>query len=209
LEVLHNEIYCRGPARITKVEFLSIDEAPAGVMRTWDPFTMRVWYVCDDPEKVEDTLGLAVGINRRTDNLLVAQFSTVNVRRDEELAGYADAPFRTRAGRKGYLEANFAHLQLLEGDYALSLGIAPNVPNTIDFYEYHHMRYRLTVIRTGCPSIAVFYPHVRWEHVISEHEAARRAPICYRDLAERKQRRHSVDGARHSLLPGGSDSIAD
>src|SRR5439155_21862257 len=48
LEVLHNEIYCRGPASITKVEFLTVGEAPASVLRTWDPFTMRVWYQCEE-----------------------------------------------------------------------------------------------------------------------------------------------------------------
>jgi hypothetical protein len=133
---------------------------------------MRVWYQCEEPERTNGTLGLAIGINRLSDNLQIAQFSTCNVCRDEELAGYSDAPFRVRAGLEGYLEAHFEHLQLIEGDYVLSLGILPNVPNAIDFYEYHHMRYRLPVIRAGCPSTAVFYPFVRWGHVVLSEERA-------------------------------------
>src|SRR5262249_25456258 len=89
LEVLHNEIYCRGPASITRVEFLSVGEAPASVLRTWDPFTMRVWYECEEPEGTSGTLGLAIGINRLSDNLQIAQFSTCNVCRDEELVDYS------------------------------------------------------------------------------------------------------------------------
>ena len=164
LEVLHDEVFRKGPARITKVEFLTAHGRPADGVRTWDPLALRVHYGCDDAAAFEGTMGLAIGIHRRTDKILVAQFSTVNPPSDEETRGYDHADFRSPPGASGVIEARFAHFQLLNGDYLLSLGILPNNPGTVEFNEYHHQRYLLRVLRNGYPSGAVFYPEVEWRH---------------------------------------------
>ncbi len=164
LSTLHDDIFRRGPATVRRVEFLGAEDRPVGVMQCWDPFTLRIHYDCENPESLDRTLGLAIGISRSGDHLQVAQFSTVNPRRDEEMRQYDDAPYRTRAGRSGIIEAHFPHLELLAGEYLLSFGLLPNEPGVVDFNEYHHMRYLLRVARTGYPSGAVYYPNVSWRH---------------------------------------------
>ncbi len=83
--------------------------------------------------------------------LLINQFGTTNVKRDEEIAAYGDAPFRTKAKASGILETRFEPLQLLEGDYLVSFGILPNRPSIVDFYEYHHQLYKIRVSRGVIP----------------------------------------------------------
>jgi ABC-type polysaccharide/polyol phosphate transport system ATPase subunit len=165
LQIVHNEIYRRGPVIIDKIEFIGPDEDPAAMLQCWDPFTLRVHYTCPAALLPDVTLGLAIGIHRRIDEILVAQFSTVNPRRDEEMRHYEQDPFRIRPGESGIIAAAMPHFELMAGEYVLSLGILPNAPGTVEFYEYHHKRYLLTVLRTGYPSGAVFYPDVRWSHV--------------------------------------------
>ncbi|MBN9439526.1 ABC transporter ATP-binding protein [Bosea sp. (in: a-proteobacteria)] len=164
LSVLHDDIFRRGPVVIDKVEFLTKGGRAAGALHCRDPLTIRVHYSCEHPEKLDETLGLAIGIERRPDMLLAAQLSTVNPARDEELRDYTKAPFRSKAGRTGVIEAVFPAFELMAGDYSLSLGLLPNAPGLSEFYEYHHRRYSLTVLRSGYPSGAVFYPAVQWHH---------------------------------------------
>lgn len=175
LSSVHNEVFRKGPAYITKIEFLDAASQPVTGLTTWDPVTLRVHYECEEPNSIEGTLGLSLAFNRRSDLISVAQFSTVNPVRDEELADYFEASYRIKARRKGILEAHFPHLELLAGDYLLSLGILPNVPGTADFHEYHHMRYLVQVMRTGYPSGSIFHPLVNWRHITQQASTSERA----------------------------------
>ncbi len=164
LSVLHNEVFRRGPPIISRVEFLGGDGEPVRKLRPWDTFVIRVHYECSAPGPDDETLGLAIGIQRKSDTMLVAQFSTVNPPRDEDMRDYDRAPFRTPYGKSGVIEARFENFELMAGDYLLSLGILPNLPGRAEFYEYHHQRYELVVLRGGYPSGAIFHPHVDWSH---------------------------------------------
>lgn len=168
LECLHDEIYRRGPAIITEVSLSDSDGRPAAGLRTWDPIEIAVSYRCETPEQIEASLGIAMAIHRRHDNLNIAQFSTVNPVRDEELADYESATYRRPAGKSGIFRAQLDHLELLAGDYVLSLGILPNVPGTAEFQEYHHMRYLFRILRSGYPSGAVMQPRLTWVHEVAD-----------------------------------------
>lgn len=172
LTVLHNEVFRRGPPTISRVEFLGADGEPVRKLRPWDTFVIRVHYECATPGPAHDTLGLAIGIQRKIDAMLVAQFSTVNPPRDEDMREYDRAPFRRPYGKAGMIEARFENFELMAGDYLLSLGILPNHPGRADFYEYHHQRYELVVLRGGYPSGAIFHPHVAWSHKARERATA-------------------------------------
>jgi ABC-type polysaccharide/polyol phosphate transport system ATPase subunit len=166
-EALHDEIYRRGPAKIKGVRWLRPDGSPCGPLNTWEPVRLEVEYDCPEPEAIEGSFGLSLALNRRSDHLLIAMFSTVNPRSDEEMRVYDDAAYRSAAKARGVLVAEFPHFELMEGEYVLSLGIQPNEPGTVDFHEYHHMRYLIRVVRTGYPSKAIMYPSVIWHHVDS------------------------------------------
>lgn len=164
LSSVHDEIFRRGPTRITAIRWLTQDGKPASIVRSWDPVTLVVEYACAGSEIPQGTLGLSLAINRKHDRMLVAMFSTVNPVRDDDLAHYDAAPFRKPAMEKGKLVARFEHLELMEGEYLLSLGLQENIPSTSDFHEYHHMRYRFRISRNGYPSGAVFQPSIEWAH---------------------------------------------
>ncbi len=164
IEAVHDEIYRRGPARIEAVRWLDAQGRPAGQVMTLDAVTLEVEYSCDAPAQVEGSFGLSLAINRRHDLLPVAMFSTVNPVRDEEMRDYQAAPFRTPIRRRGILAAHFPRFELLAGEYLLSLAIQENEPGLVEFHEYHHLRYRILVLRAGYPSGAIYQPHVEWTH---------------------------------------------
>jgi Wzt C-terminal domain len=166
LDTVHDEAYRRGPVRITAIRWLDSQDRPATAIKTWDALRLEVDYVCPDAETLEGTLGLSLAINRRSDLLSIATFSTVNPVRDIDLATYDAAPYRKRAGRYGRITCAFPHFELLEGEYLLSLGLQQNIPSTSDFYEYHHLRFILRVIRNGYPSGSVFQPDIEWSHAL-------------------------------------------
>jgi ABC-type polysaccharide/polyol phosphate transport system ATPase subunit len=161
------DVFRKGPVFIDEVEFLDALGRPATIFREFEPLRIRVHYHCEGALP-EESLGLGIAINRESDLLLISNFSTSNVKRDEELADYAAAPFRKRPGRSGHLEAVLDPFQLHEGSYVLSLGLLANRPGNSEFYEYHHFGYRISVQRTGFPNGAIYYPQVRWAHVIEE-----------------------------------------
>ncbi len=155
-------VFRRGPVFIDRVEFLDSAGQAADHFRTWDSMSVRVHYRCDDPP--EETLGLAVAINRSSDLSSVNQVSTCNVTRDTENADYHRAPFRLRAGRRGFIEARIDPIQLGEGRYLVSVGLLANRQNNTEFYEYHHFYYPLTILRDGYPFGSAYYPLVHWSH---------------------------------------------
>jgi hypothetical protein len=155
-------IFRRGPVTIDKVSFLTADGVPRRVFRTWDHLVVQVGYSCPEDQIPFDTLGLAIAIERERDLLLISQFSTVN------FAGYETLntrfPFKKLANSKGVIGVKLPRLQLLEGQYLVSLGLLPNVPGRVDFYEYHHRVYKITITPAAYQSGAVFYPIATWFH---------------------------------------------
>jgi ABC-type polysaccharide/polyol phosphate transport system ATPase subunit len=156
-------VYRRGPVVIDRVRFFAGDGSARYVFRTWEDLTIAVDYHCEG-DIPEESLGIAIGIEREVDLLLVAQFSTSAVA-GNETGAYDVAPYRQAPpGRTGRISAVLPKQQLLAGDYLVSVGLQANTPMNTAFYEYHHQVYRVRVVPTGYPSGAVFYPQVIWSH---------------------------------------------
>ncbi len=156
------EIFRKGPLVIDKVNFINSEGNNTRVFRTWDSFRIDVHYHCDG-DIPEYPLGLVITIERENDLLRVAQFNTCNP------SGHSGdrkmiADFERVPGRKGVVSCVLPEMQMLGGDYIVSLAIQPNIPGLNDYYEYHQRVHRFSVIPAGYPSGAVFYPVVTWEH---------------------------------------------
>ena len=158
------KVFKRGPVFIEKVEILNDAGEKVRTFRTWDTMTVRICYKCKG-EIPQETLGMAMALNRQHDLLCVSQFNTCNVIFDEELSNYDSLSFRKPAGKSGYIQGRIK-LQMSEGNYFLSLGLLPNIPGNVStFYEYHHYHYVITVLRSGYPlSTMIYYPLVEWNH---------------------------------------------
>lgn len=156
-------IFRQGPVVIDKVELLDRHGTDTRIFRFWESLRVRVWYRCEG-DIPEDTLGMALALNRAGDMINVMHCNTTNVKLDEEAPAYERAPFRTRAARHGYLEACFDPLQLNVGQYVLTVGLLGNYVNNVNFYELHQYAYDLSVVRGGGAFNGVFYPQVEWRH---------------------------------------------
>ncbi|KQU54794.1 hypothetical protein ASG72_04050 [Bosea sp. Leaf344] len=164
------EIFRKGPVVIQKVLFVDGEGKPTNVFRTWDPWRIEVHYVCEG-ELPEYPLGIAMTIEREADLLRMAQFNTSNPSGRESDNGML-AAYERRAGRRGVVSCTMPELQMLEGDYIVSLALQPNVSGLNDYYEYHQRAHRFTVIPAAYASGSVFYPLVEWRHEAAEPEAA-------------------------------------
>ena len=157
------EIFRKGPIHIDKVLMIDRDGRSSSIFRTWDPWRIEVHYSCTD-EIPEYALGFVMTIERESDLLRVAQFSTCNA--SGRLLDEAKiAKFERRPGRSGVISCTMPELQMMEGDYILSLALQPNISGLNDYYEYHQRVHRFTVIPAGYPSASAFYPLVEWSHV--------------------------------------------
>ena len=157
-------VFKKGDIQIDRVEFLDKNLQAKTIFYTNDALHLRVYYHTEK-DSLGQSIGLAVAIERESDLVLITNFSTCNVVDDAELLTYRDIPYRqTKALKNGYIEAVIIPLQLLQGQYLVSLGLIPNNPLEAEFYEYHHRRYRLTVSRSGFPSGALYYPILNWNH---------------------------------------------
>lgn len=153
----------KGPVVIDSVRFLAADGRQRQTFRTWEDITIEVSYSCPGEEDVPfDYLGLAIGIEREKDLVLVSQFSSSNPSGNNR--SDLDESFSRRAGKSGKLVAKLTNVRMLEGEYLVSLGILPNIPGQSEFYEYRHRMYRLKMVSAGYPSGAVYYPDVSWSH---------------------------------------------
>src|SRR5262245_10468783 len=169
IPTVEKTVYRRGPIFIDRVEFLDSTGLPGTVFRRWDAMTIRVWYRCAG-ELPHETLGLALGIHRVADMLRVSHFSTGFVAHDDELENYEHVPFRKRPGATGYIEAVIDPIQLAEGEYWVSVGLLPNNPVLVEFYEQRLDFYPLTIMRNGHELHGlVYYPLVRWHHQPTVH----------------------------------------
>jgi lipopolysaccharide transport system ATP-binding protein len=163
-------VFRRGPVVIESVAFVDANGAESTVFRMWESLAIRVRYRCDSsPPK--DTLGLAIGFHRESDMVPICQFSTARVSRDAELAEYDRAPFRKRAAPRGCIEAVISPLQMADGTYLVSVGLLANQPDSVEFYEFRYLFYRISILRDG-HSLAglAFYPLVQWRHQTSDVE---------------------------------------
>jgi lipopolysaccharide transport system ATP-binding protein len=162
-------VFKKAGVSIERVEFLDEQAQPKSIFYSTDTLRLQVHYHTEQ-DNLGKSMGLAVAIERESDLVLVTNFSTCNVASDAELLTYPNTPYRqTTAVKKGYIEAIISPLQLLEGRYLVSLGLIPNNPMEVAFYEYHHRRYRLIISRSGFPSGALFYPILEWNHKEIEH----------------------------------------
>lgn len=158
--------YRKGPVVIDKVRFLGADGRHRQTFRTWEDITLEVSYSCPEEETPFDFLGLAIGIEREKDLVLVAQFGSSQPS-GNEIELDLDESFLKRPGKSGKILARLGNIRLLDGEYLISLGILPNVPGQSNFYEYRHRAYRLKIVPAGYPSGAIYYPEVVWQHEAS------------------------------------------
>lgn len=159
-------VFRKGPVFIDKVQFLDRDGNETRAFRRWESLTVRVFYHCEGPIP-EYTLGLALGIHRKNDLLRISHFSTMWVARDTDLNDYHQVEFRKRAGKTGMIEGIIDPIQLAEGEYLLSVGLAPNDPimAPVQFFEQRYEAYTITIIRDGHELDGlVYYPFVKWKH---------------------------------------------
>lgn len=155
-------VFRKGPITIDSVNFVDESGKPTRVFRTWDPWRLEVKYRTIGPPP-DTPLGLAVTIERYPELLRVAQFNTNNPAGNEhaqQVRAHAGMP----AGQSGIISVLMPQLQLLEGDYVVSLAIQPNLVGLNDYYEYHQRSHRFRVIPASYPSGAVYYPLVEWAH---------------------------------------------
>lgn len=155
--------YRKGPVVIDAVRFLTADGKQRRVFRTWEDINIEVDYSCPEEEIPFEFLGLAIGIEREKDLVLVAQFSSAQPS-GREFEGGMDESFLKRAGKSGKLLVRLPSIRMLDGDYLISLGVLPNIPGQPSFYEYRHRAYRIKIVPAGYPSGAIYYPEVVWQH---------------------------------------------
>ncbi len=169
-----NVIFRKGPYEIYKIEILDKDNKSSNVFRFLEQMTLKVYYRIQekyrDKIKVLEPVGLACAITRKSDFLNVAAFNTNRHYDDNTLQQYYDVEYRTRKFQNGCITAHFPKIQLTQGEYYLSLGILPNHNSSVDFYEYRHYYYDISILRNGYPEVSIFYPDVEWQHDNLENE---------------------------------------
>ena len=155
-------VFRRGPVLIERVSFLSSSGTPETMFRTWDKFAICIDYCCESAPP-EEPLGVGVAIERERDLLLVAQFGTTNPSGHQSI-DIATANGLRRAGKTGRIIVDLGELQLMEGDYLISIGLLPNISGHVEFYEYRHRTYRIRIIPASYASGAIFFPNVSFRH---------------------------------------------
>lgn len=156
------EIFRKGPVTIEKVQFVDGAGNPTNIFRTWDPWSLQVFYRCEGPVP-DQPLGIAITIEREHDFLRIAQINTSNpAGRDDD--SVVRRRFEKPIGARGVVSCSMSELQMLEGDYIVSLALQPNIMDLNDYYEYHQRVHRFKVIPASYPSASVFYPLVEWNH---------------------------------------------
>jgi ABC-type polysaccharide/polyol phosphate transport system ATPase subunit len=157
-------VFRKGPVYIDRVQFLDSSGKDTRFFRRWDSLNIQVFYHCEG-EIPEETLGLALGIHRKGDLLRVSHFSTMWLARDSDLGSYTQAEFRKRPGQHGMIGCTIDPIQLAEGEYFVSVGLSPNSPIVVDFYEQRYEAYEITILCDGHElNGLVYYPIVQWVH---------------------------------------------
>ncbi len=153
-------VFRRGPVFIDSVTMLDHAGSPSTRLTTVRPFTLRIAYHCKG-ELPQETLGVALAINRLADLEPVLQWYTQFIRPDETRESYGAAAFRLPPSRRGVIELVFPYAPFRQGDYILSIGLLPNTPGTWEFYEYRHFFYPFHVTEAAlCVGAPIFFePH--------------------------------------------------
>lgn len=155
-------IFRRGPVIIDSVEFLDEQMKSQHVFRTWDELNIVVKYHVEG-ERPKEELAIAFGIEREKDLLLVSQFGTANpsgdLDRDNAIYNIEDFP-----NGCGVYHLKFHNIQMIEGDYLVSLGLLPKIEGHVEFYEYRHRFYRIKIIKSSSMQAGVFYPQFELTH---------------------------------------------
>ena len=153
-EAAPKTIFRRGPFLIERVELLDNRGKPTARLATLDPFRIRISYRCEG-DLPEETLGVALAINRRDDLAPVVQWFSQNLRPGEDRDEYDQAAWRVKPSRHGVIDLYYPYMPLCSGDYILSIGLLANRPGNWMFYEYRHLYYHLAVddggIGVGAP----------------------------------------------------------
>jgi ABC-type polysaccharide/polyol phosphate transport system ATPase subunit/SAM-dependent methyltransferase len=138
-------VFRRGPIFIDSVTMLNHERQPSTNLTTARPFYLRIAYRCRG-ELPEETLGVALSVNRIGNLEPVFQWYTQFLRPDETREIYDLAPFRARPARRGVIELKFPYAPLRQDEYILSIGLLPNAPGNWEFYEYRHFFYPFQVM---------------------------------------------------------------
>jgi hypothetical protein len=133
-------VFRRGPIFIDAVTMLDHTRRPSTRLTTARPFSWRIAYYCKGAVP-EETLGVALAVNRLADLEPVFQWYSQFIRPDETPDLYGKAPFRVKPSRRGTIELAFGYAPFRQGNYILSIGLLPNAPGTWEFYEYRHFFY--------------------------------------------------------------------
>ena len=155
------QVFKNGPVEIDKLQLFDDEGNETAAFEASGSLTVRATYRCEG-EPPAETLGIAIALNRKHDLLPVAQCSTIHFS-GQGAEAYDEAPYRLRASRTGVIEGRIDPLQLQPGEYVLSVGLLPNIPEQWSFYEYHHLAYEVRV--TGSATTrGIFEPQVTWRH---------------------------------------------
>jgi ABC-type polysaccharide/polyol phosphate transport system ATPase subunit/SAM-dependent methyltransferase len=171
-------VYRVGPIVIDKVEMLDGEGTAKPQFSSEDVLRVRVSYHCDG-EIPNETLGMAIAINRQEDLVCATQCFTQNLEPGETPESYDRMAHRVRPGESGVIEARLSPLQLRRGKYWLSVGLLANVPTNWSFYDYHHFGYELVVGPSQREFASVFYPNVAWRHTPMERKAILGPPASF------------------------------
>jgi ABC-type polysaccharide/polyol phosphate transport system ATPase subunit/2-polyprenyl-3-methyl-5-hydroxy-6-metoxy-1,4-benzoquinol methylase len=172
-----------GPVEIARVEVFNQDGDRTSVFSPRDAMTVRVQYRCPG-EIPQESLGLALSLNRQGDLMCVMQCTTTTPP-DGDLAAWLASRSRRPPGRSGSIQCEISPLQLAPGGYLLSVGILPDLPQSWAFYEYHHFAYEITVVSVA-PCGGLVHPLVRWAH--APEEGAGTPPLIAADETPREYR---------------------
>tara|TARA_B100000161_G_scaffold263091_1_gene233911 strand:- start:2478 stop:3854 length:1377 start_codon:yes stop_codon:yes gene_type:complete len=165
IPALHDDVYRTNNITIKSIRILNHENKLTNTIRTFEEFRIDVIYKSNyESISLDKPLALAIGIRRSSDELLIAQFSNANPKKDSELEFQYDFEYNKSPYKFGKISAFFKENQLLQGEYLLSIGLLPAEPNSNNFFELHHKRFLLNVIRDGYPSNAIYYPQVIWQH---------------------------------------------
>jgi hypothetical protein len=142
----------------------------ATILEFGKPFGLRVDYECLMPEPPVFSCGVAAAFTRVSDVEPIMYFNTNYPHSDEEIQHYDEVEFRQYLGRLGRVEAHIPQLQVRPGAYLLTVGILPNQATHHEFYEFHYLKYLITVKGPDIP--AVFLPRVSFTHSSLEGDPA-------------------------------------
>jgi energy-coupling factor transporter ATP-binding protein EcfA2 len=170
-QLVANGTFSRGIYKITKIQFLNEKNEETLNFYENEHVCFRVWYKHIGSTETAENISTAFGIRRKSDKLLIANFSTNIVKDDQELASLKKMQHQNNNCYEGYFEAKF-QMQISSGAYYISYGILTNNPEVIEFHELNYLNQEIVVLRAGSPTTGIFAPIVKWRHVQLDSQIA-------------------------------------